>query len=467
MKLSKIIRKIFQVVLIMLLITKTYGQTVFSDPVLINSQICPTSVYACDFDNDADNDVISTSYWDGIIYWHENLDGSGNFGTAQLITNIAEGANSVYACDIDGDGDNDVISASWLDNKIAWYENIDGAGSFGPQQIITTSAIEAHTVYACDIDGDGDNDVLSASYGDNKIAWYKNLDGNGNFSDQIIITNSAINALSVYACDIDGDGDNDVLSASGEDNKIALYINTDGIGNFADQYVISTSVDRPFCVYACDIDGDGDNDVLSASENDDKIAWYENIDGRGHFGPQQIISVEADGAEVVYACDIDNDGDNDVLSACYWGNKIALYENIDGKGNFSEEIVISNTAYGIFSVYAADLNGDEKIDVLSASAVGDKIEWQSNLSLSSQLEIFNDENLIYPNPTDGIINLELQDYQQIKKIEIADINGRIIHEKSELQLKNSIDLSKNKNGIYIIKIYSDKNEFSHKILKIN
>jgi hypothetical protein len=36
-------------------------------------------------------------------------------------------------------------------------------------------------VYAIDLDGDGDNDVLSASeLVDHKIAWYIN-DGNGNF----------------------------------------------------------------------------------------------------------------------------------------------------------------------------------------------------------------------------------------------------------------------------------------------
>ena len=29
-------------------------------------------------------------------------------------------------------------------------------------------------------------------------------------------------------------------------------------------------------VFAADVDGDGDIDVLSASSNDDKIAWYEN-----------------------------------------------------------------------------------------------------------------------------------------------------------------------------------------------
>lgn len=36
-------------------------------------------------------------------------------------------------------------------------------------------------------------------------------------------------------------------------------------------------------VYAADVDGDGDLDVLSASQNDDKIAWYENTDGTARF----------------------------------------------------------------------------------------------------------------------------------------------------------------------------------------
>ena len=61
---------------------------------------------------------------------------------------------------MDGDGDNDVLSASSSDDKIAWYEN-DGMGNFGAQQIITTAVIYATSVYASDLDGDGDIDVLS------------------------------------------------------------------------------------------------------------------------------------------------------------------------------------------------------------------------------------------------------------------------------------------------------------------
>jgi len=39
-------------------------------------------------------------------------------------------------------------------------------------------------------------------------------------------------------------------------------------------HTITTSADGAFSVYAVDVDGDGDMDVLSASTNDDKIAWY-------------------------------------------------------------------------------------------------------------------------------------------------------------------------------------------------
>ena len=63
------------------------------------------------------------------------------------------------------------------DDKIAWYENIDGEGSFGPQQVITSEAAWARSVTVGDLDGDGDFDVLSASSYDDTIAWYENTDG--------------------------------------------------------------------------------------------------------------------------------------------------------------------------------------------------------------------------------------------------------------------------------------------------
>ena len=118
-------------------------------------------------------------------------------------------------------------------------------------------------------------DVLSASVMDYKIAWYEN-DGSENFTTHNITT-SAVGAQSVFATDVDGDGDMDVLSASANDDKIAWYEN-DGSENFT-AHTITTSADGANSVFAADVDGDGDMDVLSASANDDKIAWYEQLLG--------------------------------------------------------------------------------------------------------------------------------------------------------------------------------------------
>jgi hypothetical protein len=137
----------------------------------------------------------------------------------------------VYAADLDNDGDTDVLSVS--DTEIAWYRNDgsgsfsyrnDGIGSFSSQLVISTEASAAQSVYAADLDNDGDMDVLSASLSDNKIAWYRN-DGSGSFSSQLVISTEASIAVFVYAADLDNDGDMDVLSASQGDTKIAWYRN--------------------------------------------------------------------------------------------------------------------------------------------------------------------------------------------------------------------------------------------------
>jgi hypothetical protein len=372
--------------LVLLLVVSTFCPALYAgfkpeQHVIVQSEANgPTSVYAADLDGDGDLDVLSASYEDDKIAWYAN-DGTGRFGRQQVITTEADRANCVYAADLDGDGDLDVLSASATDNKIAWYAN-DGSGQFGPQQVITTEADGATCVYAADLDGDGDLDVLSASAADDTIAWYAN-DGTGQFGPQQVITTKADGARSVYAADLDGDGDLDVLSASEGDSTIAWYAN-DGTGHFGPQQVITTAANGANCVYAADLDGDGDLDVLATSHSPSwsysKITWYAN-DGLGHFSPQQVITTGIYCAHCVYATDLDDDGDLDILSASNshaGSGKIAWYAN-DGAGHFGPEQAISTAALYAYSVYAADLDGDGDLDVLSAfSRLDDKITWYAN-----------------------------------------------------------------------------------------
>src|SRR5690606_13217084 len=104
------------------------------------------------------------------------------------------------------------------------------------------------------------------------------------------------------------------------------------------------TVVRPYSVFSADIDGDGDKDLLSASANDNKIAWYEKLDNTDQFGVQKIISTTANGARSVFSADIDNDGDMDVLSASFSNDRIVWYENLDGFGDFGSPQLISSNA---------------------------------------------------------------------------------------------------------------------------
>ena len=111
--------------------------------------------------------------------------------------------------DGDGDGVGDACDNCPDDSN----PDQSAAAGFGPQRAISTAADLAECVYAADLDGDGDADVLSASWGDDKIAWYENLGGwelRAPAGDHARPTDAGVQ--SVYAADLDGDGDADVLS---------------------------------------------------------------------------------------------------------------------------------------------------------------------------------------------------------------------------------------------------------------
>ncbi|MEC7508650.1 MAG: putative Ig domain-containing protein, partial [Candidatus Thermoplasmatota archaeon] len=82
-------------------------------------------------------------------------------------------------------------------------------------------------------------------------------------------------ALSVYPADLDGDGDLDIVSASAFDHTIAWYQNNGAADPSWSGTDITTSATGARDVFVGDMDGDGDLDIVSASVDDDTLAWYE------------------------------------------------------------------------------------------------------------------------------------------------------------------------------------------------
>jgi hypothetical protein len=356
----------------------TYGpQRVVSD-----EAVQVASVYVADLDGDGDNDIISggAGIYDSDVAWYEN-DGQGNFSAQQVISAEVQGTDSVFAADLDGDGDLDVLSASRNDGKVAWYENVDGEGSFGPQELLTVDAEGATAVVAADLDTDGDLDVVAGSYADDSVRWFEN-DGNAAFADGILLSDTAVSVTAVAVADLDDDGDPDIAFTSRDDNTLGWFVNEgvqDGELQFSSERVISLDDLGPNALYPADIDGDNRIDLAVASRVGDSVTWYKNL-GEGHFDGPRLINEDADGASAVFVVDIDNDDDLDVLSTSRFDNKVSVYRNEDGQGTFSAEQVLSTQGFiGAQHVNTGDVDGDGDLDVLAASFDTDTIAWFENL----------------------------------------------------------------------------------------
>ena len=254
-----------------------------------------TDIHAADLNGDGDIDLVSSSYGDDRIVWYEN-DGAGNLTAITVATGVL-GAREVFVADVNNDGHLDILSAAYEQQTIVWYEN-DGAGPAGtPTFTAHTIAIgegQASTVFAVDLDNDGDTDVLAGYQDTDEVVWYEN---DGLTFTRNVIANNANAVKSVVAGDLDGDGDVDVASVSYIDDKVAWYENDGALDPTFTQHVVASTVLGPISMQIADVDGDGHDDLVVAAYFDGKIAWYRN-DGNPSVPTfsENIVSSSATGA---------------------------------------------------------------------------------------------------------------------------------------------------------------------------
>jgi hypothetical protein len=418
------------------------------------------------FDIDGDNALDVLHITNDFVYWFKNLDGQGTFGTAnQIASNIGldELNRALYAGDLDGDNDLDIIfGTAGFSDRLAWCENLDGLGDFGSPTIIHTNEVFL-TAAAADIDNDTDIDVISGASATNRISWFENLDGVGNFGSENVIANDADFSISITSTDIDGDGDIDILSSIEFDNEIAWYENLDGLGSFSSQRIITTNAIEASSVITADIDGDNDPDVISGAFQGANVAWYENLDGQGNFGSQRIITTNAIRTQKVSAADIDRDGDMDVLSASSFNSngtaelKTAWYENLDGLGTFGPQQVIAIGIGGIF-MDVGDIDGDGDMDLLTTG--GEGVVWFENVTpLAVPSNTLNTIKL-YPNPAKDTVTITST--VAVQNIRCIDAIGRHM----VVPYKNKeLDISALAAGSYVVQVETALGRFQQKLVK--
>lgn len=324
-------------------------------------------VHTGDIDNDGNVDIIAASWADHRFVWHENVNGSGHNWNEVLISDNADGIGSgpttVYGCDMDGDGDLDVVAGSVNDNYIAWHENQFGGSMWTEHLVEGTSATEApYSVICADLNADGQMEILSASFTSGTIDWHT-YDGTG--WAMTTLTSEAPGAHSVITADVDGDGDLDVLS--GTSAGVLWFENPNWT-----RHVINPSA-AVLDVAADDLDKDGDIDIVSASYNEGAVYVHVN---EGSDFRTSLVSSDINGAYSVAVADVNGDGLSDILS-CGWLSGGVYIHTQKGVNTWSTEEVAGEATTGANSVWADDINNDGTPDVVVALSIG-RIEWLEN-----------------------------------------------------------------------------------------
>lgn len=339
----------------------------------------PTAV-AADIDGDGDQDIVSAEYGVNVVAWYENNGTSPPVWIKRLVDSSASGPITVAVADVDGDGDLDVFSANFNEEGVAWYENSGATPPSWTKRLI--SGIAAWGVYAADVDGDSDIDGIGGNRWDNTsdhigVEWYENNGASPPSFTVRKVSAGFIDAASVYAADLDGDGDSDILSVDVFEDVVYWFENDGGHPPAWTQRTVTATTDDVWSVFAADLDHDGDTDVLSASSQDDKIAWYENDGSRPPLWTPHIITTSAPQAIAVFAKDLDGDSDLDVVSGA-WENEIAWYESDGGSPPSFTRRVISHDCSGPEGVFAARLDPDADVDILAACDINGTIQWYPN-----------------------------------------------------------------------------------------
>lgn len=296
--------------------------------------------FADDLNADGWSDLIVVDWPGAMTYWLENPQQGGGAWKQHVLTPVTNNESPQFV-DVDGDGKLDLLAAYSPDPaKFDGPERRMGFMTRGsdPRQLWTIHAVSApaapsttrysHGIGLSDINGDGRKDILSPQ------GWWEapaSPAASGEWAFHAAPLGQ--DCAQMFALDLDGDGDNDVLSTAA--HKVGMWWHEQLAGGKWATHPIDDSITQTHSLVLADMNGDGLPDFVTGKRwwahgptgdvrPDDPavVAWYELSREAGKpRWTQHLIDHDSGVGTQFEVADVNRDGLLDVVTS----NKKGVY----------------------------------------------------------------------------------------------------------------------------------------------
>lgn len=210
----------------------------------------------------------------------------GGFSFATTTLPAGSGPRAVVASDLNADGLADLVVANHGSRDVSVRLNT-GAG-FGPETRLSVGpTYRGEWVTTTDADGDGDLDLVVALGETLGVVGIFANNGAGTFGPLQVVAVGGQEPGTVLAMDVDGDRVPDLVTANEDSNNVSVLVGN-GAGGFLASGTVPVGA-NPDGLAGGDLDGDGDMDVAVSSRNSNTVTILRNTNLNADTAPTMTV----------------------------------------------------------------------------------------------------------------------------------------------------------------------------------